>query len=146
MAYLLQFSSEHHIIRSGDTASVASIMAYRLEPGLFEQDALFYSGRTSDFYQSAIMLIAYYYTKIGGDLGTFFLSLRFPFVLFQLLGFYLLGWRLTRNRSLAIIASIGSFPCMILVSGGIIWGPYEVPLLREFFLCSTAILNHDFIR
>ena len=71
--------------------------------------------------------------KLVGDYGTAFISTLGITVFLQLLGFYLLGWLLLRDRFLAVLLAILSLSHVRLNMLSDYWGFFSDPLPRNTF-------------
>ena len=117
---------------TGDAANYASFAASLDHPEFFVNDPLLHDPKFFAIYFVVHIPLLRLLNQVVGNYGTAFISMLFPMLLMQLLGFYILGKFLFRSQYwaflLALITSV-----YVGLNLGEFWGFYEDPLPRVFF-------------
>jgi hypothetical protein len=122
-----------YVFLGEDAANIAAFTAARENPEFFRQDALLAHPENFRFYQTVHLYFLPWLKSILGDYGTAFISTLGATVFLQLLGFYLLGWLLLRDRLLAVLLAIVSLSHVRLNMLSDYWGFFADPLPRSSF-------------
>lgn len=129
---------------TGDAANIASFAAALDHPELFAKDPLLSDPGNFAFYFTIHVPIIRLLNHVFGNYGTAFVSLLFPVLFIQMMGFYYLGNALYRNRFWAFLLAIAT-AIFVLLPLGEVWGFHMDPLPRIAFqaflpfLLGTAI-------
>ncbi len=121
------------VVLSGDGGNIASYAAAQDHPDWFRNDPALGSGNNTGIYATIhIPLIRALY-RLTGDYGLAFAWLVFPETFLQLLGFYILGRVLFKNRFWAILLAFLTAMMVINLGLGEIWGVWRDALPRVTF-------------
>src|SRR3990172_6936905 len=121
------------VILSGDGGNIASYAAASDHPGWFKNDpALGDSNNIGVYATIHIPLIRALY-HLTGDYGLAYTWLVFPETFLQLLGFYILGRILFKNRFWAFLLAFLTAMMVITIGLGEIWGVWRDALPRVTF-------------
>ena len=121
------------VILSGDGGNIASYAAALDHPGWFQADPALGASNNIGIYATIhIPLIRALY-RLTGDYGLAYAWLVFPQTFLQLLGFYILGRVLFRNRFWAFILAFLTAMTVINIGLGEIWGVWQDALPRVTF-------------
>jgi hypothetical protein len=121
------------VILSGDGGNIASYAAAQDHPDWFSIDPALGSGNNTGIYATIhIPLIRFLY-RFTGDYGLAYAWLVFPETFLQLLGFYILGRVLFKNRFWAFLLAFLTAMMVINLGLGEIWGVWRDALPRVTF-------------
>lgn len=117
---------------NGDAANIASFAAALDHPDLFSKDPLLSNPDNFAFYFTIHVPMIRLLNHVFGNYGTAFISLLFPILFAQLMGFYYLGNVLYHNRFWAFLLAIVTAVSVTLPLGEF-WGFYVDPIPRLLF-------------
>jgi hypothetical protein len=123
-----------YIILSGDAGNITSMAAAQARPELFRGDPVLGDPAMTGFYATIhIPIIKALAPLAGGDFAWAFTWLVGPHVFLQLLGFYLLGRVLFRNRPWAVLLALLTAMPFLDVGVGEMWGVWRDAIPRVTF-------------
>ena len=126
---------------SGDAARIASFLAAADHPGAFARDPLLGDPGNYSFYFAAIMPVVRGLAGLTGDYGSAFTYLLPVLVFAQIVGFYLLGLELMKDRfGAALLAVATSALDPIWMAGGEGWGLFLDAIPRFTFQAAMPYL------
>lgn len=114
----------------GDAATYTSLAADYDHPGYFAGDPMFNSPNISEVFSLILVQLIRLNAHFTQNYAVAFTILIIPHIFFQMLGFYILGWILFRNRFWAFFLAIITFIPISL--GPELWGIW-LPLPRFLF-------------
>jgi len=120
------------IVDSGDGGVVASIAAAISHPDRFSTDYVFSDPRNFSFYWTITIPFVVALDRFTNDIGTAYGLLAAPLLFLQMLGFFLLGRRLTPGVGWSVALALLSVP-PVFVFGGELWGNLSEPLTRSTY-------------
>lgn len=126
----------------GDMGNLSAMVVSAEHPEAFARDVVFSDPDRFDFYIPAFIAVLKFFYRLTGDFD-FFVKFSSALILpVQMLGFYLLGMTLTRNRWASLALILLSI-CYVTAPRGefIGWRGFQLMLPRTFFL---ALLPYPF--
>jgi hypothetical protein len=144
--WLLLVANGHPaIVASSDGGNISAWVAGRLHPERFAADFLLADPSNTSFYISLFLTSVLLLGEYLGDIGRAYLSLNFPIVALQLLGFYFLGRLLTGSHFASVVlALLVNVPVLVWGYNDFL-GTYFVPLPRTAYDAILPFLMISFI-
>jgi len=121
------------VILTGDGGNIASFAAALDHPGWFKNDPALGDSNNIGIYATIHIPLIRALVGLTGDYGLAYAWLVFPQTFLQLLGFYLLGRVLFRNRFWAFLLAFLTAMTVINIGLGEIWGVWQDALPRVTF-------------
>lgn len=121
------------VILSGDGGNIASYAAAADHPGWFKNDPALGDSNNIGIYATIHVPLIRALDRATGDYGLAFAWLVFPETFLQLLGFYILGRILFKNRFWAFLLAFLTAMMVINIGLGEIWGVWRDALPRVTF-------------
>jgi O-antigen/teichoic acid export membrane protein len=121
------------VILSGDGGNIASYAAALDHPDWFKNDPALGDSNNIGIYASITIPLIRAIERITGDYGMAYTWLVFPETFLQLLGFYILGRVLFKDRFWAFLLSFLTAMMVINIGLGEIWGVWRDALPRVTF-------------
>jgi O-antigen/teichoic acid export membrane protein len=121
------------VILSGDGGNIASYAAALDHPDWFKNDPALGDSNNIGVYATIHIPLIRLLNQLTGDYGQAYTWLVFPETFLQLLGFYLLGLVLFKNRFWAFLLAFLTAMMVINVGLGEIWGVWRDALPRVTF-------------
>ena len=121
------------VILSGDGGNIASYAAALDHPGWFSSDPVLGNSNNIGIYATIHIPLIRLLDRLTGDYGLAYTWLVFPETFLQLLGFYILGRVLFKNRSWAFLLAFLTAMMVINIGLGEIWGVWRDALPRVTF-------------
>lgn len=121
------------VILTGDGGNIASYAAALDHPGWFQADPVLGDARNIGIYATIHIPIIRALNHLTGDYGLAYAWLVLPQTFLQLLGFYLLGRILFKNRLWAFVLAFLTAMTVINFGLGEIWGVWQDALPRVTF-------------
>ena len=116
----------------GDAANIASFAAAWAHPEYFRGDALLSNLDNIRIYATIHIPLLQWLNSITGNYGLAMVSMLAPHIFIQMLGFYIFGRTVLKNRYWALLLAIATaMPFMMNLGEG--WGIMEEPLPRFTF-------------
>ena len=121
------------VILSGDGGNIASYAAALDHPDWFKVDPVLGDTRNIGIYATIHIPLIRLLNRLTGDYGMAYAWLVLPQTFLQLLGFYLLGRTLFKNRFWAFLLAFLTAMTVINIGLGEIWGVWRDALPRVTF-------------
>ncbi len=121
------------VILSGDGGNIASYAAAQDHPDWFRNDPALGEANNTGIYATIHIPLIRALVRWTGDYGQAYAWLVFPETFLQLLGFYILGRVLFRNRFWAFLLAFLTAMMVINIGLGEIWGVWRDALPRVTF-------------
>jgi len=121
------------VVLSGDAGNIASYAAALDHPGWFDADAVLNDPGTIGVYATIHIPLIRALVRLAGDYGLASVLLVFPLTFLQLLGFYILGRVLFRDRFWAYLLAWLTAMTVDNIGLGEIWGVWQDSLPRVTF-------------
>jgi len=121
------------VILTGDGGNIASYAAALDHPGWFQADPVLGDSKNIGIYATIHIPIIRALNHLTGDYGLAYAWLVLPQTFLQLLGFYLMGRVLFRNRFWAFVLAFLTAMTVINIGLGEIWGVWQDALPRVTF-------------
>ena len=121
------------VILTGDGGNIASYAAAQAHPAWFTNDAALGSSNNTGIYATIHIPLINLLVRFTGDYGLAYAWLVLPETFLQLLGFYILGRVLFKNRFWAFLLAFLTAMMVINLGLGEIWGMWQDALPRVTF-------------
>ncbi len=121
------------VLNSTDAGNIAGWVAGSLYPDRMAEDPLVSDPRNTDFYVSVFVPMVRFFAWLSGDIGRGYLWTGLPALVLQVLGFYVLGFCLTRSRTWAFLLSAMTLSPIWVWGQNDLFGQFWVPLVRNAF-------------
>ncbi len=121
------------VILTGDGGNIASYAAARDHPDWFKADPVLGDSNNIGIYATVHIPLIRALDRLTGDYGLAYALLVFPETFLQLLGFYILGRVLFKNRFWAFLLAFITAMTVINIGLGEIWGVWQDALPRVTF-------------
>jgi O-antigen/teichoic acid export membrane protein len=121
------------VILTGDGGNIASYAAASDHPDWFKNDPALGDSNNIGIYATIHIPLIRLLNRLTGDYGLAYTWLMFPETFLQLLGFYILGRVLFKNRFWAFLLAFLTAMTVINIGLGEIWGVWQDALPRVTF-------------
>jgi hypothetical protein len=131
--YLRWQGATPFVFLNSDAANISCFAAGRDHPGLFARDALLGNPDNFYYYSTIHIPLLRALVHVFGDYGTAFLAMLAPHVFVQLLGFYVLGRIVFKDRFWALLLVLITLRPIPTGIGADFWGIYGDAIPRITF-------------